>query len=105
VTLGSADIKRGDAVNMAGYCFTLSIDNFDNVQLLVNEQADLKWPYDVGGSYDLTQLHPHHWHILLDRRGPKLPIAVRRLDGFAVQVRVAGGMPTELPSVPARPGF
>jgi hypothetical protein len=100
VTLGSG-IKRGDAANIAGYSFTTSIDNFGNIQLLVNVLKSLKWPYEVGGTYDITKLTPRHWHTLLDRRGPRLPIAVRRLEGFMIEIRVGGDTPTDLASVPA----
>jgi hypothetical protein len=90
---------RGDTANAVGYCFTLSIESLQNMQLLVGVQPSLKWSYEVGGAYELTFLDAQVWHQLLDKRGPKLPIAVWRLDGFSVQVRIDGVLREHLPTV------
>ena len=86
-------------IHLGDYQLRLQRDNLAAIRLFVAVPITVQ-PSDIGGAYDLTALPLKRWYVVHDRRGFKLPVAVRRLERFSIQVRVDGLLPTHLPSIP-----
>jgi hypothetical protein len=85
-------------IHLGDYQLRLQRDNLAAIRLFVAVPITVQ-PSDIGGAYDLTALPLKRWYVVHDRRGFKLPVAVRRSERFSIQVRVDGLLPTHLPSI------